>query len=246
MTTNPTAVPARPRRPEVLMTRSERLLTGWSALLGGTVSVLTIGLYFLYSGPPPAANVLTRTLLTLATFTAFLVFAVGLGRLLRGVGGGDPGLAGQLAVTALLTYVGLTLVTLSMEAGVALQYPDGSQDPTVDGPLAAGMAMLHGPIARVLVATFLLGLTAALSGRGCFPGWVLRGNVVLAVVNLALIPSLFFGMDPARFYAANGWGTTASIGAVNVIWLAVLGRAVLRSGAPAGTPSRAVERVGAH
>jgi hypothetical protein len=62
---------------------------------------------------------------------------------------------------------------------------------------------------------------------------------VLAVVNLALAPSLFFGMDAADFYAANGWGAVASIGAVNVIWFAVLGRAILRSGDPT-TTARAV------
>lgn len=155
-------------------------------------------------------------------------------------------MAGQIAITALHMYVVVTLVASSLEVGTSLQYPDGSLDPTVDGPLAAGMVLLHGPIGRVLVATFLLGLAAALSGRGCFPRWVLTGSVVLALANLALVPSLFFGMDAARFYAANGWGAVASIGALNVIWFAVLGRAVLRARTPAGTGSRPVERVGSY
>jgi hypothetical protein len=47
-------------------------------------------------------------------------------------------------------------------------------------------------------------------------------------VNLAFVPSLFFGMDPAHFYAANGWGSTASIGAVNMIWIGAIGVALLR------------------
>jgi uncharacterized membrane protein YcfT len=222
----------------------ERRVTGWSALLGGALSLVTIGLYFVYSGPPPASNVLSRSLTTVVTFTLYLVFATGLGRLLRSVRGGDAGLAGQVAVTSLLSYVVVTLVASSLEVGTVLQYPDGSLDPTVDGPLAAGMVLLHGPVARILVATFLIALTAALSGRGCFPRWVLTGSVVLAVTNLALLPSLFFGMDAAQFYAANGWGATASIGAVNVIWFAVLGRAVLGSGRLAGTESRPLERAG--
>jgi len=40
-------------------------------------------------------------------------------------------------------------------------------------------------------------------------------------------------MDAANFYAANGWGAVASIGALNVIWFAVLGAAILRMNDPA-------------
>jgi len=207
---------------------TERRITGWAALVGGLLSLVMVGLYFVYSGPPPSSNVLSRNLITLATFTAFLVFAVGLGRLLREPNG-DAGLAGDLAVTALRTYVTITLVATSLEVGTSLQYPDGHLDPTVDGPLAAGMVMLHGPIARVLVAVFLLALAVTPTARHYFSRRILRGSVVLALVNLALVPSLFFGMDAADFYAANGWGAVASIGAVNVIWFAALGRSVLRT-----------------
>ena len=206
---------------------TDRRVTGWTALGGGLLSLVMVGLYFVYSGPPPSSNVLLRNLITVATFTAFLAFSVGLGRLLRSPNG-DAGLAGELAITALRTYVTVTLVATSLEVGTALQHPDGGLDPTVDGPLAAGMALLHGPIARVLVAVFLLGLAAAPNARHLFPSRVLKGCVVLALVNLALIPSLFFGMDAAQFYAANGWGAVASIGAINVIWFAVLGRSLLR------------------
>jgi hypothetical protein len=207
---------------------TECRVTGWAALGGGLLSVVMVGLYFVYSGPPPSSNVLLRNLLLLATFTALLAFSVGLGRLLRGPDG-DAGLAGELAVTALNIYVSVTLVAASLEVGTILQHPDAGLDPTLDGPLAAGMVMLHGPIARVLVAVFLLGLAAAPHARALFSSRVLTGSVVLALLNLALVPSLFFGMDAAQFYAANGWGAVASIGAVNVIWFAVLGRSILRA-----------------
>lgn len=218
------------------MTRStstDRLVTGWAALLGGILSLVMVALYFVYSGPPPESNVLSRNLITLATFTSFLVFSVGLERMLRRFGDGDAGLAGEVAITALRTYVTVTLVATSLEVGTSLQFPDGSLDPTVDGPLAAGMTFLHGPVARVLVAVFLFGLAATPAVRENFSRRAVRGSVVLGLINLALVPSIFFGMDAADFYAANGWGATASIGAINVIWFAVLGRAVLRTGTPA-------------
>lgn len=91
------------------------------------------------------------------------------------------------------------------------------------------MVLLHGPVARVLIATYLVALTIAVRRVQVLPRGVLVGNVVLAVINLALVPSLFFGMNAAFVYAANGWGSVASIGAVNVIWFAVLGGCVLRS-----------------
>ncbi|GAB3860675.1 hypothetical protein GCM10028801_23870 [Nocardioides maradonensis] len=208
--------------------RTDRLVTGWAAVAGGALSLVMVALYFVYSGPPPESNVLSRNLITLATFTAFLVFAVGLGRLLR-TGGGDVGLAGELATTALRAYVTVTLVATSLEVGTSLQHPDGSLDPTVDGPLAAGMVLLHGPIARVLVAVFLLGLATAPTASRLFSARVRRGSIALAALNLAMIPSLFFGMNAARFYASNGWGSVATMGAINVIWFGVLGRSVLRS-----------------
>lgn len=75
---------------------------------------------------------------------------------------------------------------------------------------------------------------------------MLTGSVVLAPANLALVPSLFFGTDAARFHAANGWGAVAGSGGLDVIWFAVLGRAVLRAGTPAAAGSRPVERVGSY
>jgi hypothetical protein len=211
-------------------TRTDRRITGGAAVLGGLLSLVMVALYFVYSGPPPQSNVLGRNLITVATFTAFLVFAVGLGRVLRTDGDGDAGMAGELAVAAMRLYVTVTLVAASLEVGASLQDPDGSLDPTVDGPLAAGMVLLHGPIARAMVATFLIALANTGFARRHFSRRVRTGSVVLAVVNLALVPSLFFGMDAANFYAANGWGAVASIGALNVIWFAVLGGAILRSG----------------
>ena len=45
------------------------------------------------------------------------------------------------------------------------------------------------------------------------------------------MPSLFFGNTPANFYAANGWGTTALMGAILSYWLLAFGIATYRSAA---------------
>ena len=201
---------------------TDRKISGICATLVGALSLLMVPLYFVYSGPPPADNVLSRNLITVAVFTVFLIFTTALRRVLGG------GLASDIASMAGLVYAAMTLVAASLETGVALQYPDGSKDPTIDGPLANGMALLHGPIARASVVTFLVALAIEVHRSGVLPSWVRTGSVVLAVVNLAFVPSLFFGMNPENFYAANGWGSTASLGMVNMLWIGAIGVALLR------------------
>lgn len=193
-------------------------------MLVAALSLIMVPLYFVYSGPPPANNVLTRNLITVLVFVLFLVFTVGLRRLL----GRRAGLVGDITLASGLVYAAMTLVAASLETGVVLQHPDGTLDPTIDGPLANGMALLHGPIARFLIATFLITLAVSVRRTGTLPRWVANGSLLLAAVNLAFVPSLFFGMDPANFYAANGWGSTASIGAVFMLWTGAVGLAVLR------------------
>ncbi|MGA9101655.1 hypothetical protein, partial [Aeromicrobium sp.] len=202
-------------RPEsTAFTAADRSLTGTCGVLVAALSLIMVPLYFVYSGPPPANNVLTRNLITVLVFVLFLVFTVGLRRLL----GRRAGLVGDITLASGLVYAAMTLVAASLETGVVLQHPDGTLDPTIDGPLANGMALLHGPIARFLIATFLITLAVSVRRTGALPRWVANGSLLLAAVNLAFVPSLFFGMDPANFYAANGWGSTASIGAVFMLW----------------------------
>jgi hypothetical protein len=208
-----------------VFTAVDRKITGVAALLTSGLSLVMIPLYFVYSGAPPAGNVLARALVTVVVLALFLVFVVGARRIL----GPRAGLAGDVAAAAGAVYAAMTLVASSLEAGVVLQYPDGSKDPTIDGPLANGMALLHGPIARVLIAVFLIALASGARRTGVLPTWARAGSVLLAMVNLAFVPSLFFGMDPNYFYAANGWGSTASIGAVFMLWTGALGLAVLHA-----------------
>lgn len=204
----------------------DQQIAGWSALFIGVISIAAVGLYFVHSGPPPAVNVLTRALVTLVLAWALTVLAVALLRVFATAPRRTP--PGQLAPIALLIYVAVLLVATSLEAGTALAHPDGSLDPTTDGPLAAAMALAHGPIAHIWMATFL-GATA-IAGRSlpvAMAPWMLRGNVVVAVVNLATIGSVYFGMDATDFYAINGWGSDALVGLVTLLWIGAFGAGLL-------------------
>jgi hypothetical protein len=207
--------------------RTLHTLTGVCGILTGALALAVVPLYFIYSGPPPTWNVLTRTLLSIPMLVALLVFFTGVRHLIRAVGSGYDMLAALVYGTG-AAYVAVTLVSESMEAGVPLYTKSGALDPTVDGPLAAGMVLIHGPIARVLMAVTLIGIAYAASRTTVLPRWVTVTGYLLAAINLAFIPSLYFGMNPAHFYAANGWGSTASISSVFFYWVAAVGIAIVR------------------
>lgn len=213
--------------------RGDARVAGWAALGAGVTTVALIALYFVYSGPPPASNVLTRSLLTLIMLALLSVFGVAFGRLLPVDGHGRRSLPGQLALVSLFTYVAVILFATSLEAGTPLWQPHASLDPTTDGPLAAAMALAHGPIAHLWIAMFLAGFASAVSASGLsrlVPRWAVRGCVSVAVINVLAIPSMYFGMDATDFYAVNGWGADALVGLITMVWVGLVGLGILRSG----------------
>ncbi|MFZ3561327.1 hypothetical protein [Streptomyces sp. BH055] len=214
---------------------------GRAGMAAGALSVPLVALYFVYSGPPPEWNVLTRSLVTLATMAVLTAFGVALARLLPRDDTGRRTIAGQLAIVSLLTYVAVILFATSLEVGTPLAYPDRRLDPTTDGPLAAAMALAHGPIAHLWIAMFLLGFARAAqqfttAASPTVPRWALRGAVVVGVINLLAVPSLYFGMDATHFYAINGWGADALVGLVTMVWVGFIGLGIHRAVKNRATP----------
>ena len=134
--------------------------------------------------------------------------------------------AGSLAYSTGLVYATIILVSSGLEAGAVIAI-DHSIDPTID---VSGTYILYGSISRLLLALFLTSIGYIIARTNLLPRWTNRSAYVLAGINLAFVPSLFFGNTPADFYAANGWGTTASMGAILSYWLLALGIATYRSG----------------
>jgi len=203
-----------------------RRLAGFACLAAAVALIVEVPLYFLYDGPPPDSNVLARLLFGIFGLTFLIVFAAAFRELVRTV---RPAYewAGSLAFTAGLVYGTVTLVSSGLEGGAVIA-ADHPIDPTID---VSGTYILYGTIGRVLLALFLVALGHTLSRTRLLPRWAHRSAFVLAGINVAFVPSLFFGNDPAHFYAANGWGTTASMGAILSYWLLALGVSLCRSAA---------------
>ncbi|WOX23500.1 hypothetical protein [Streptomyces solicathayae] len=92
--------------------------------------------------------------------------------------------------------------------------------------------------ARLLTAILLTAAGYAILRSGTLPRWTGRLAYAVAIVNLAFVPSLFFGTDAADFYSAVGWGNTAMTAALVVYWALAVGITVLkRSSRPLTRPA---------
>jgi len=200
-----------------------RRITGAAALLGALLTLVEVPLYFVYSGPPPESNVLSRGLFGILGATVLIVFMTGIGHL---VGRTDPDLRwiGSLTTTAGLMWLTIALVSMGLEVGAVIQ-SSVDIDPTIT---VSGTYILYGTISKLLMGLFLLAFGTAIQFTRLLPPWTRWSAYVLALINWAFVPSIFFGNTPAHFYAANGWGTTATTGSLTILWLLAIGIALLR------------------
>jgi Kef-type K+ transport system membrane component KefB len=212
-------------RPTGLSEATARRLTGVAGIATALALIVEVPLYFVYSGPPPDANVLARLLIGILALASLIVFVTSFRELVKRV---NPAYewAASLAYSTGLVYATIILVSMGLEAGAVIA-TDHSIDPTID---VNGTYILYGSISRLLLALFLTATAYTIARTNLLPRWTTRSAYVLAGINLAFVPSLFFGNTPADFYAANGWGTTASMGAILSYWLLALGISTYRSG----------------
>ncbi|GAA2475674.1 hypothetical protein [Streptomyces longisporus] len=201
-----------------------RRLTGVAGIAAAAALIVEVPLYFVYSGPPPDANVLARLLLGIVALACLVVFVTAFRELVKRT---HPGyeLAGSIASATGLVYATITLVSMGLEAGAVIA-ADHPIDPTIT---VSGTYILYGSISRLMLGLFLTAVGYIVARTDVLPRWISRSAYVLAAINVAFVPSLFFGNTPAHFYAANGWGTTALMGAILSYWLLAVGISTYRS-----------------
>jgi hypothetical protein len=210
-------------------------LTGLAGVAIGVGSFLLIPLYFVYSGAPPASNVLTRNLVNILLCALLVVFLAGLSHLIRKADAAYEWIA-SVIYGAGMTWIAVLFVGISLEVGAIYGGPDGTIDPTIDGPLAHGTMLIHGSIGRALTALILTPAGYAILRTGIFAVWIGRAAYVIALINVMFIPSLFFGTDAARFYSAVGWGNSALAASLIAYWCLAVGVSLLRRAPNATVP----------
>ncbi len=207
-----------------------RRITGGAALLGALLNLAEVPLYFVYSGPPPESNVLTRGLFGVLGATLLVVFMTGIGHLVSRTSPEHQWI-GSLATAAGLMWLTVAFVSMGLEVGAVIQSPVDI-DPTIT---VSGTYILYGTISKLLMGLFLAAFATAVRFTRLLPPWTQWSAYALALINWAFVPSIFFGNTPAHFYAANGWGTTATTGALTLLWLLAIGTTLLRRREPATT-----------
>jgi hypothetical protein len=216
--------------------------TGRAGVAIGLSPLVVIPLYFMYSGAPPASNVLSRNLIGMIVGAVMIVFFAGFAHLIRKY---DEAFAWIASVVygAGLIYVTLLLVGMSLEVGAIFGGPPGTIDPTIQGPLAEGTMMIHGSIGRVLHVVILTSAGYAILGTGMLPAWLGRAAYGIALINVAFIPSLFFGRDAATFYSAIGWGNSALVASLIGYWMLAAGVVLLRQASHETAPTKTRQSV---
>jgi hypothetical protein len=206
---------------------SLRRYTGIFGLIAAVVSLMQLPLYFMYSGAPPQWNVLTRILVSIIGGSILIVFLCGFRLVIRAA---NPDLewAATIVLVSGLMWLTFSSVAQSMEAGTAI-VSKVPIDPTIDGALAPGQFLLWGSIGRAMTTLFLSASGVAILRGRLMPAWFGRLAWVLALVNFAFLPTMFFGPDAAQFYSAVGWGTTATIPALVICWILVASIILIRT-----------------
>jgi hypothetical protein len=204
-----------------------RRMLAITGLLIGLGVLGSVSLYFVYSGPPPASNVLTRGLITLIVCALMIVFFSTFSHLIRRADPEGAWLA-SIVQSAGTLFVGIVLVSTAFEAGVVFGHPQGTLDPTIDGSLADANVLMHGSIKRLLTTIVMFSAGYAVLRTRIFSSWVVWSAYFVGLCNLAYIPSLFFGTDVTEFYSAIGWGNTALVGSFIAYWMFAVGIAAMK------------------
>ena len=128
--------------------------------------------------------------------------------------------------------VGKTLAkaTLWDEQGACIAHRSRpNRQPTVDGVLAPGQFLMFGSIGRLMTTLFLSASGFAILRGRLMPAWLGWLAWIIAVVNLAFVPAMFFGPDAAQFYSAVGWGTTATAPCLVLCWILIVSIILIRT-----------------
>jgi len=204
---------------------SLRRWTGIAGLAAFALILVVALLYFVYLGPPPSDNVISRSVVGMVQLVAFLGFVVGLQALIRRAAPGEEPLAALLGSLGIVL-VAVNFVAIAHEAGRVLGRTDRF-DPTLVGSGAEGALVIYGPVGRILTAAFLAVAGVAIVRVRVLPAWVGRTAFVLAAVQLAFAGTFFSGTNPAQFLSVNGWHLPV-LGGLFALWILAVSVALLR------------------
>ena len=127
-----------------------------------------------------------------------------------------------------MVYSAITLVSDSITGGVGLDTVAGNPSPTAIRAMTESTILMFGSVGLILIAAmlFLAGyLTLTSVALPKWTGWV---AIAAGILNLAFVPSMYFGNDPQGFYTASGWGLAVGATFPFLLWILVTSIAMIR------------------
>jgi hypothetical protein len=199
-------------------------VTGCAGVFMYLTVMTVIPLFFVYEGAPPVSNILTRVLVSMFTCAAFIVFLVGFREVLRRAAP-DLEFLSSLSFHTGFAYIILIMVADAVQVGTALAH-SAPVDPTLVGSGGETSLLIWGPLARLLTALFLSSSAAAILVSRVVPRWLAWLAFAIGAFHLALVPTIFSGTDPTRFFSINGLGIPTA-GGLFALWVLFVSIALL-------------------
>jgi hypothetical protein len=196
-----------------------RRVTGSAGIFMYLTVMTVIPLFFVYDGAPPVSNILTRVLVSMFTCASFVVFLVGF-RVILERARPDHEFVASLTFYSGFVYIILIMVADAVQVGSVLAR-GGPVDPTLVGSGGEASLLIWGPLSRLFTALFLASGAAAILATRLLPRWVAWLAFAIAALDVALIPTIYSGSDPTRFYSINGLGIPTA-GGLFALWVLIV------------------------
>jgi hypothetical protein len=202
-------------------------ISGIFGILAFITVPITIILYFMYSGTPPIWNVLLRTLISMLALIFVLIFFSGINQIIKHSNKNYEWIS-SLIFNTVCIYIATNFVAHSLEAGNVLNPQGIAVDATQDGILAQGNYLLYGSIGRMITGTYMIAISIVTLQTKLFPKWTGWMALVIGIINIAFIPSMFFGTNAGDFYSAVGWGNSAFAASTFIYWVFVISIIIIK------------------
>jgi hypothetical protein len=135
----------------------------------------------------------------------------------------------DLAFAASIVFVATTLVGDSLDAGSAIDAVGHVADASVIRALTEGHIFLFGTIGGVMIAVITTCFAYITLATKVVPPWTGHLAYIVAILNLAIVPTAFGGTDATNFFSAGGLAVTLLSTFPFLVWVISIGIVTIRN-----------------